>query len=181
MDDKRTTDVCRPCIVNGQKALFHRWSDKERVILKFDSMLNSVLQQQILDTFKNTNTVPVGVSTERVKPTVAIVEFEGGDIEEVVPTEVKFLDTEKFFFENELFFKQKEPKKLHFSDLMAKSNIIITKDYDQMSGILAYQFYYKGKRFVRRLNRQQYDQFNEDLEDAICREAKTQLGLIDDE
>ena len=96
----------RPCQVNGRDALFHRWTENEQVLLKFDNMTRPEIRKMVYDTFVGTHTVPSGVSTEAIKLTMAIVEFEGGDIEEVAPAEVKFLDTGTLFFEKEMFFRK---------------------------------------------------------------------------
>lgn len=72
----------RPCIVKGRKALFHCWEDKSEIH----------------------NAVMKGDVSGVLMGTVAIVEYENGDVRECYPYEVKFLDNklkEYDFRENE--------------------------------------------------------------------------------
>lgn len=62
----------RPCIARGKKALFHRWSDRSEII-------EPALMRG-------------GHSGGVMKWTSAIVEFEDGQVGEVLPRDIKFLD-----------------------------------------------------------------------------------------
>ena len=83
----------RPCYVNGKKALFHRWADKDQpfVWLKckvqdfkgYNQIVEKVGQYVVGDARTN-------LKMQRV--TLAIVEFEDGTVAEVEPSEVRFAD-----------------------------------------------------------------------------------------
>ena len=66
----------RPCTVNGQKALFHKWEDCANVI-EPSPMIN-------------------GHQGGQIKETYAIVEMEDGRILEVKPIKVKFENTSEY-------------------------------------------------------------------------------------
>lgn len=66
----------RPCMVDGEKALFHRWEDYATVI-EPSPMVGGHPGGQIRETF-------------------AIVEMESGQVMEVKPTKVKFEDTSEY-------------------------------------------------------------------------------------
>lgn len=66
----------RPCMVDGEKALFHRWEDYATV-LEPSPMVGGHPGGQLRETF-------------------AIVEMESGQVMEVKPTKVKFEDTSEY-------------------------------------------------------------------------------------
>ncbi len=66
----------RPCMVDGEKALFHRWEDYATVI-EPSPMVGGHPGGQLRETF-------------------AIVEMESGQVLEVKPTKVKFEDTSEY-------------------------------------------------------------------------------------
>lgn len=62
----------RPCIVGERKALFHRWTEFN-------------------------NTVPGGITAidpppGQIKYTLGLIEYENGQVEEVKPYKIKFID-----------------------------------------------------------------------------------------
>lgn len=69
----KSEEMYRPCFVNGEKALFHRWSDYSQVVA--ESLLKGGH--------------PAGV----VKATVGIVEFEDGTVKKVDPSMIKFVES----------------------------------------------------------------------------------------
>ena len=73
------TGEYRPCLVEGKKALFHRWSVKAEVV--GESPLRG------------------GHSAGQLMLTVGIVEFEDGTIREYCPHQIKFLDSRGLFSE----------------------------------------------------------------------------------
>lgn len=92
----------RPCIVRSiarkdscspRKALFHKWAEKEQVILKANAFLGSKEIERILDEYKKSGYISYGMETEKVKATVAIVEYEDGTVGEVLPENIRFLDS----------------------------------------------------------------------------------------
>lgn len=58
----------RPCIVKDRKALFHKWSQSNRVVMTGE------------------------VITHVIKNTIAIIEYENGAVTECYPYEIKFTD-----------------------------------------------------------------------------------------
>lgn len=86
----------RPCTVCGVKCMFHRWIEEEKLILKIESSIRrrpGYLDIALRD-YNENGIVGPGMSTEKVKQTFALVEFEDGHIEKVDPTVVIF-DKEK--------------------------------------------------------------------------------------
>lgn len=70
----------RLCLFKDKKALFHRWEEVSQAV-KAGNVIGSH---------------PAGW----LKYTLAIIELEGGEIVEVSPTLIKFLDSEKYFEEH---------------------------------------------------------------------------------
>ena len=66
----------RPCMVDGEKALFHRWEDYATVI--------------------GPSPMVGGHPGGQLRETFAIVEMESGQVMEVKPTKVKFEDTSEY-------------------------------------------------------------------------------------
>jgi len=63
----------RPCTVNGEKALFHRWADYAAVL--------------------EPSPMRGGHPGGQMRQTYAIVEMEDGQVKEVLPSKVVFSDT----------------------------------------------------------------------------------------
>lgn len=84
------TSEYRPCIVNGKKALFHRWTELSNVVS--ESCLRG------------------GNLAGQIKYTLGIVEFEDGTVEEVAPYLIKFLDHNLF---NEINFNDEVEKNVN--------------------------------------------------------------------
>lgn len=82
----------RPCYVGNKKALFHKFTEKTKVIIKFDRLITTENAQKIYDIYKEQGILPTGCSTAEKKETYAIVEYEDGTVEEVKPTKVRFAD-----------------------------------------------------------------------------------------
>lgn len=96
----------RPCMVNGKKALFHKWTEKENVILQCNRLVRSTRLAEIREEYEKTNIVPNGFSAVKFGETYAIVEFEKGEIELVNPQYIQFLDSGNVFYENAMFFRE---------------------------------------------------------------------------
>lgn len=96
----------RPCFVNGENALFHKWIEKENVILQSNYVVRSGRLVTIREEYDKIKIVPSGFTAVKLGETYAIVEFENGLINLVDPRDVKFLDSGNLFQENALFFKE---------------------------------------------------------------------------
>lgn len=82
----------RPCYVGNKKGLFHRWIDKDQVIMHIDTYVTQSQLDYILCDYKANKVVPKNCSTTVISQTFAIVEYEDGTVAEVEPTELKFAD-----------------------------------------------------------------------------------------
>lgn len=82
----------RPCYVGNKKALFHRWIDKDQVILHFNMYVTDAERDYIIYDYKANKVVPKNCSTTVISQTFAIVEYEDGTVAEVEPIEVRFVD-----------------------------------------------------------------------------------------
>lgn len=82
----------RPCIVNGQKALFHTWVETENVILKFNGLATAETIQKAKKEFFRGGVISSEFSPEKIKAVVALVEYEDGQMDEVRPIAVRFVD-----------------------------------------------------------------------------------------
>lgn len=89
----KTTEY-RPCLVDGKKALFHRWSVKAEVV--GESPLRG------------------GHSGGQLMGTLGIVEFEDGTVGEYYPNRIKFLDSKNLF--SELAWDSKDESKFFKCD-----------------------------------------------------------------
>ena len=81
----------RPCYVKGRYGLFHKWTEKEDVILRTDSMIPQYNLEKVRMRFEETKIPPVGFEMVPIKSTYALVEFEDGYVEEVPPTTITFI------------------------------------------------------------------------------------------
>ena len=70
----------RPCIVDGEKALFHRWLNFAYVV-DASLMIGGHPGGQVADTF-------------------GLVEMKNGAVRKVAPTSIRFLDSRKQFEED---------------------------------------------------------------------------------
>lgn len=82
----------RECLVDGKKALFHRWGDRQRAVLKFSYFIKLEEMTRAAAIFKEINVVPNGAVVEKFTNTFGIVEFETGAVEEVEPERINFID-----------------------------------------------------------------------------------------
>lgn len=88
----------RPCYVNGEKALFHRWKDVDQVYVKTKHMFNREMEDHIKRRIDARKIVWDGsVDFMTAHNVVAIVEFEDGTVADVDGKDIQFIDgAEKF-------------------------------------------------------------------------------------
>ena len=82
----------RPCIVNGCPALFHTWAEREGIIIKAARHLTVGEMKDLKATIELYGVIPCGIAAEKQKETFALVEYEDGQIAEVKPSAVRFID-----------------------------------------------------------------------------------------
>lgn len=91
-----STSKLRPCYVGDKKALFHRWVDVERPIMRFKTHTPAIYIREVRNQFHEQNIIPADVEIIKTKETFGVVEYEDGTIEEVHPTGIKFADNKIF-------------------------------------------------------------------------------------
>ena len=80
----------RPCTVDGQKALFHKWDVKEQIFIKFNSLVRKDEMLEVKNHIETDHIVPEVNDLVKVSNTYALVEFEDGSVKYVDPENVKF-------------------------------------------------------------------------------------------
>lgn len=84
----------RPCEVDGRPALFHRWIEEDRELLKFDYFADPYERAAILRHFHADGIIPTGCYTEAIRNTFALVEYQDGTIAKVKPELIRFVGRE---------------------------------------------------------------------------------------
>jgi hypothetical protein len=79
----------RACRVNGKKAFFHKWVEKETPIIQFDSFYTDK-EIHIADMRKLY--LPPGTRVTSQRQTLAIIEYMDGTVAEVLPEEIQFIN-----------------------------------------------------------------------------------------
>lgn len=82
----------RPCIVHGKKALFHKWTEKEELFLKSGRFIAHSEAREAKAYFEYFGIIPNGFEATKQKAIYALVEYEDGQIAEVKPSDVRFID-----------------------------------------------------------------------------------------
>ena len=89
----------RPCRVNKQKAIFHRWIEKDDTILKLNISVKEDVYRDLIVAQDTNLPIPNGVDVIVTRNTYGLVEYASGKIHLVEPTEIKFLDSKKMAYE----------------------------------------------------------------------------------
>lgn len=78
----KTETKLRPCLVNGEKALFHAWSNKSQIV--------------------DPSPMIGGHNGGVLEYTVGIIEYEDGQVCECMPNQIKFIDSkmEQYYFKD---------------------------------------------------------------------------------
>lgn len=102
----------RPCRVDGTKALFHRWVDKDRVIVGYpDTILGKMGSDCMANhtkTFLDISVFPPVMDKATViKDIFALVEYEDGTVDMVEVNRIQFQDGEHLFYDNKIYFYRK--------------------------------------------------------------------------
>jgi hypothetical protein len=78
--------------VDGRPALFHRWIEEDRALLKFDNFLMAPERDALVHRFRSEGLVTPGCSTEVIRETFALVEYRDGTVDKVKPEAIRFMD-----------------------------------------------------------------------------------------
>lgn len=84
----------RPCEVDGRPALFHRWIEEDRAVLKIDTLCRMAEAKELVHIFRNEGVVAPQCSTEVIRETFALVEYGDGTIHKVKPELIRFIGKE---------------------------------------------------------------------------------------
>ena len=85
----------RPCLVDGKPAVFHRWVDEDKGLLKINAFVRMPEAEALNRTFHEDGIVPNCCSMEKLRTTLALVEYPDGSVGKVKPELVQFLDREE--------------------------------------------------------------------------------------
>lgn len=80
----------RPCEVDGRPAIFHRWIEEDREILRFDAFFSLDRRMDVRRKFNSCGAVPTGCRVDVLRKTVALVEYRDGTIAKVLPELIRF-------------------------------------------------------------------------------------------
>ena len=95
----------RPCLIDLEPdmvedvkpALFHRWVDDDRALLRINKFCRPSEQEALVRDFRENGIYcESSCSTEIIRKTWALIEYPDGSIGKVEPESVHFLDTEKY-------------------------------------------------------------------------------------
>lgn len=85
----------RPCVVDGKKALFHRWADKGKLVVRLDGIFTEKkLQEASLHIYQDDDLIITDRKSDvvQIQQTYGIVEYENGVVAEVEPEKIVFTD-----------------------------------------------------------------------------------------
>ncbi len=86
--------LARPCEVDGRPALFHRWIEEDRALLKFNTLCRGLEMEEMRRIFLSEGIVTPQCSTEVIRETFALVEYMDGTIHKVKPELIRFIGKE---------------------------------------------------------------------------------------
>lgn len=87
----------RPCLADGKPALFHRWVDEDKGLLKIHALVRPDHQQAIVHRFHEEGVADSASSIEKLRATFALVEYADGSVGKVKPELIQFLDRKEGF------------------------------------------------------------------------------------
>ncbi len=93
----------RQCTVDGKRALFHRWVEKDQLLIQMDGIFKEDRIMKLTEKYKKHGVLPACAKGEKLKVIVALVEFEDGAMAEVEALSVRFLDGREKF--DELYWR----------------------------------------------------------------------------
>ena len=87
----------RPCYYLEEKAMFHRWVDETKLIMKFDAAMTSDKMWALKHDFEEIGMVPASVNVVPVTNTFALIEVADGSMKKVPPEEIRFVTDKELF------------------------------------------------------------------------------------
>lgn len=84
----------RPCNVDGAPALFHRFIENDRGVLKIDVFCNESEVIKLQKRFNEDNVIGPICSLEKLRSTMALIEWPDGRLSTVAVERVQFTDRE---------------------------------------------------------------------------------------
>lgn len=88
MDELRSC----PCEVDGRPALFHRWIEDDRALVRINCFVTPEEQVEMVRKIRASGIYAQGCSPEVVRETFALVEYRDGTVAKVRPELVRFVD-----------------------------------------------------------------------------------------
>lgn len=80
----------RPCEVDGRPALFHRWVEDDRALLRINAFISPKERTRLIREFSEGGIIPGDCFTDVIRETFALVEYQDGTIAKVKPELIRF-------------------------------------------------------------------------------------------
>lgn len=81
----------RPCYYMDTKAVFHRWVDETKMIIKFDSVLKPETMKIEKEIYLREGVLPGLTDAIPLTTTFALIEVADGSMKKVPPEEIRFI------------------------------------------------------------------------------------------
>lgn len=82
----------RPCLVDGKPALFHRWVEEDKALLRIDAFVKNETREAIFQRFKVEGLCGPEGTIEKLRTVKALVEWPDGSVSTVPLELITFLD-----------------------------------------------------------------------------------------
>lgn len=82
----------RPCEVDGKPALFHRWAEEDKGVLKVNIFEKKETIEDTIKIYRDTDVVPNSCDLNIMRTTFAIVEYPDGSVHRVPVDRLRFTD-----------------------------------------------------------------------------------------
>ena len=100
-ENNLTTFPVRPCTVDvTTKALFHKWVEREKMVLHFHNVMHPDYMAYVKNYFEENGVVSENADVHIHHECCALVEFEDGMVKMVPAESIAFLDSKEKFRED---------------------------------------------------------------------------------
>ena len=82
----------RTCEVDGKPALFHRWAEEDKGVLKVSGFVRKEQSDQAIREYRDNDIIPNYCDLNIMRTTFAIVEYPDGSVHRVPVDRVRFTD-----------------------------------------------------------------------------------------